>query len=709
MRKSPSIRGSRTGAILAMATGSLLACGLRAEGGTSYSYVGSTSGSWSNPANWSPSSSYPQAGDTGNLGDATANRVVIYDTGATGALGTLTFAQTDPFENQLDVQKSLTISTAQVLGVTSGTGSVDLEIDPTPLAATSTATVTFSGGLTINSGGVLEMNSGQNSTATLGSQALLTGNVTVNNGGTFSIDQTVSQSSGNASQNTVTGSFSVASGGTVEFGVIGPVGANVGFKTGGSVLSVNRLYVTGNLSLASGSTVASRSGVTDFLQSVSNISIGTLTNGSSGIAPQVGLVGYGTPTLTSDTPINGGLLLRAEGGTYTQSINYVIGATTPGNTLTVGAITFTPTLPFPNTGSLELQSLKLSSNVNTTANLSVSAGGNAGNTITIDTQGNILNFGAAAFSLPAAATNEVFTLTNTVGTTGTIESPSFNLSLPPNGTAVGANLILLATGAGGTSSNLSTNGATTGTISPTSTFNYAGTGTTANFATLTSSRTIGNLAVTTGALQLASSITTGTNSSTTVALNATLDTGNNTLTTTNLTVNGTLSGTAANSSVSLSGMLAGTGTVGATKGITITSTGGLSPAGAGTVGTLAIAANTSALTLSGSGTSNFDLASDSSFDTLNLNGVTVTYAGTLNANFSYAPNVGTTNYAIFSGMGTETGNVTVTSNLPSATDTVTFDPTSGMLTVVATPEPASAMTLGVFSLGLLARRRRRRA
>ncbi|NQX00720.1 PEP-CTERM sorting domain-containing protein, partial [bacterium] len=49
-------------------------------------------GNWSLNTNWNPDTA-PTTGNTANLDDTGANRTIVYDTGASGALGTLNFNQ----------------------------------------------------------------------------------------------------------------------------------------------------------------------------------------------------------------------------------------------------------------------------------------------------------------------------------------------------------------------------------------------------------------------------------------------------------------------------------------------------------------------------------------------------------------------------------------------------------------------------------------
>ncbi|MFZ4777738.1 MAG: hypothetical protein ACOYM3_20405, partial [Terrimicrobiaceae bacterium] len=136
----------------------------------------STGGNWSVSGNWTPAT-IPTTGNTANLTDATASRIVTYDAAASGALGTLNFTETSAFTNQLTVLKNLTVTNAITLGATGG-GTAALQIGDAS-AATMTYTLTATGGINVNSGGLLVL---QSSGPTNTYQALVTGNVTVAGG-----------------------------------------------------------------------------------------------------------------------------------------------------------------------------------------------------------------------------------------------------------------------------------------------------------------------------------------------------------------------------------------------------------------------------------------------------------------------------------------------------------------------------------------------
>jgi hypothetical protein len=76
-------------------------------------------GNWSTAVNWSDDI-VPIAGATAILGDAGADRTIIYDANASGSLGSIIFNQSSAFLNILEFQRSATISNAIVLGTSAG-------------------------------------------------------------------------------------------------------------------------------------------------------------------------------------------------------------------------------------------------------------------------------------------------------------------------------------------------------------------------------------------------------------------------------------------------------------------------------------------------------------------------------------------------------------------------------------------------------------
>jgi fibronectin-binding autotransporter adhesin len=673
----------------------------------SYTFVGPTGGSWSYVSNWSSATgtTYPgTANDLAYIPDATsANQTVIYNTGASGSLGTLTISQNYGFVNTVDVQRQLTIANPVTLGASNG-GTSRIYFDlPTPAASN---TIAFSiPQVTLNAGGVLEF-SNYGSSSSLYNQENLTGSIVVQ-GGTLFSDVGVSYLATQTYPTVISGSLTMTSG-TISMGTNGPNGFAATYKSSGGFLTTgDRLSVNGNLAISGGtftSNTAVGNGNNFYLSGATN----TITGLSGPLNPKVDLVAGVSQSFASDSALPEGINVDNQGAAGSSVVTTVGTYTSPStSTLSVGSIA----LAAKNAGSADV--LQLKSNIVVTTNNVLNTGGNSfssTNTLGIDVNGFKLDFSAATgtinfYNVGSDVDTWMIKNSNLTGV-GTIVGAAFNTSTAQGGATITGLVNLVAEGASITS-NLGQYGSGS-TIDPTSTFTYAGTAT--GVGTLLSNRTIGNLVISSQTLDLGSAITTGTTSTTTVAAGGTLNLNGYALTTTTLTNNGgTVVGSTALSALSVTNTLSGTGTISAAAGIAVgTSSGGsLAPGGVGNVGTLKIASGSGALTLGSGNTSNFDIASSSSYDTMVLNSVSVTFGGTLNLNFigTYAPALNT-QYTIFSGLpaGESTNFTTINSNLSGYT--FDFNDSTGVLTVDSVPEPVSVGLLGTSSLLLLRRRRR---
>jgi fibronectin-binding autotransporter adhesin len=431
-----------------------------------------TGGSWSVTTNWNPNGA-PTSADTALLGDATANRTVFYNAAASGTLTGLSFTQTTTgVLNELQVQRAIRVTNAVTLGASSGTAQLTL-------LGTSTASITgtFSGGITVNSGGVLSLANFNPSGTSSISNANLTGNVAVSGGRLdFSwIKEGTAISSANSSQ-TLTGNLTMSSG-TIAFD--NPLGSNPD----------RRLRITGDVSITGGRiTTTATSGL-------SNI---RFDGASTVFAP----ASYDSPRWTLS-------LQRTGNQTYSGSTaiqNLAVrgtGIKTVSNSGTVNAVLMID----ENGTGRAATTLKLG------ANLTV--GSSSLNRAGFSDVGTTLDYGVDAdiYTLDLTAAGSAWTPTTATGTvaqwaiTGTagrIIANGFNLATANVGTTIGAGLILesRAGNSGATTLSLGTSG--TGAIDPTSVFRYAGSATVATPSTLTSSRAIGDLEVTSGALRISS-------------------------------------------------------------------------------------------------------------------------------------------------------------------------------------------------------------
>jgi fibronectin-binding autotransporter adhesin len=441
-----------------------------------------TGGSWSVTTNWSPNGA-PTSADTALLGDATANRTVFYNAAASGTLTGLSFTQTTTgVLNELQVQRAIRVTNAVTLGASSGTARLLL------LGTAASITGTFSGGVNVNSGGVLSLglyNPAGGSTVYVPS---LASNVTVG-GGLFELAAGTLLGTGVAGGNhTISGSLTMSSG-TL-------------FIDNASNRD-RRLTVTGNLSVTGGSVKsnATSTAANNILLSGAENTFTPQAYDFNTIAISLQLAGNqsfaGSTPLSVLTPRGTGIKTVSNSGTI-STLQFIDSGTTLGARTT----------------------LKLASNIDV-----ASAPIGATFSQTADSAGNVefgidadlytLDFSSAGgvwtptkFSgttgvTSGTATNTIWHLT---GTAGTIKSRGFNFATSGTTTLttnIGPGLVLVATG--GTSTNVLSG---SGTIDPTSTFRFAGTTTVSGTpATLSSDRAIGNLEVTSGALRLGNTFT----------------------------------------------------------------------------------------------------------------------------------------------------------------------------------------------------------
>ncbi|SDU11819.1 PEP-CTERM protein-sorting domain-containing protein [Verrucomicrobium sp. GAS474] len=686
-------------------------------------YIGTTGGLWGTGTNWD-SGTAPGALDTAAYsGAAGASTTVVYDATASGSLGTLQWGESNAgFTNMLDISKSGNSATpsltiANDFTLSSSTGTAMVRVDATTLASYLKIGSTGTGTITLETGGALDLLTDPSRVASM------MGNVAVN-GGVLSFSYDTSGTV--ASTPTITGNVSMSAG-TIQI-------AN----------SADRVHINGNFSATGGSLTGVANSQLYLLGATNSIS--STTTVSSNLSVYLSDAGTVNQTFNTDAAINnlefvkgGGVKTISGSGTianlylgaYTASTNmtmklgsnlavtngFVKGANSSngvalGYTLDLNGFNFTlpttNTLNFQNDGNgnavvtwnIQNSSSTLSTltaknfvfNSGTTNNISgpitfvgsatsggsFSFGGSGPATININGTAGTVTFDAGnqAFAFSGASTTAT-----TVTTTGSVIFKTSNggtavdLSSSSSANATfGSGTVFWLTGTTGTANLGSASGTTA--LNSGVLLKYTGAGT----ASVTSNRTIGAIQVGDG--------TSVSKINATSALTLAGD----------LQVNAHSTFAAQTFAIQLTGAanLTGAGTLSGTAGYSFASgaTGGVSAGGTGAVATLTMASGSS-LTLVSTTVSNFDIASTSSTDVLNLGTSAITYGGTLNLNFlaGYNPNQNDT-FTLVTNAGTVTGTFdNITSNLTG--DTFSYNAATGVLTVtaVAVPEPSEWMLL----------------
>ena len=460
----------------------------------------STTGTWSNAADWANGATTPAGppttGDTATLDNVGQNRIINYDTGASGTLDTLTINETGGFTNELFLQKALNVTNAITLGAT-GAGSLAV-IDTQNVALESGGTT---GTITINSGGELLFGNGT------GNATAVTGNVQLNDGGLLGTSTAVSGTT------TITETISggVIMGGSSTGGTL-TIGQDA---TGGY-----RLVVDGNFSATAGTidfsgtphgTGSNSDDAALYLAGTTN-SIGSNVTvqgiNGTGAQAQIVLSGNENQTLTYSNPANVfNLYVRNDNSTsWTKEVTYSgTQITTGGVTLPVGegvlgAISLntqtggTVTFQLGNSFAIAAGSAQLS---NTENSFTAGAAVVDLNGFTLD--GSVLNSASIWAPVNTTGTDTWSIITSQAG--GTYKAGSFNLTPAGNlRISIGASVTLDATNSGGANSfGVGTTSGNTTSFSSTSTFEYTGTGS-ASLSTdgSGSNTTLGNVVIGTG-------------------------------------------------------------------------------------------------------------------------------------------------------------------------------------------------------------------
>jgi len=440
---------------------------------TTYDWdLGNTGGNWSPTGNWDPTGT-PGAGDTANLTDTGADRVISYDASAPGSLGTLNFDQTSAFSNILDVQRHLTVSNTITLGAASGT-------EELRISNQGSSNVNLTGSVTVNSGGLLNLRPvGSN-------QAVVIGNVDLA-GGDLEVNANPSTTFG---RSTITGNLTMTS---------GSIDMAAGTDT--------RLQVNGNFSATGGSiaTSAAFGGLT--LHGTSNTINGATLDSNTGFF----LTRSGDDqSFTSSATLNDIFLLvnaAARETTLTLTGGAEAGRIVLGNLSSGGSLTLKLGSDVTLKSGATLPSVSTSTSQMNSGNYGIDVDGN-----TFDLTGNS---GVWTPNNGASGRTADWDLTSTGGA-GTIRANGLNFSAA-NSVDVGSNVTLEV--AGGNNATINMSGS--GTINAASTLLYTGDAAEATPAVLTTNRQTGQLVVQQGfvradndplnTVQVGNSSTTGGN------------------------------------------------------------------------------------------------------------------------------------------------------------------------------------------------------
>jgi autotransporter-associated beta strand protein len=446
----------------------------------------SAGGNWSTATNWDAGTVPSTGNHTAILDDTGADRTIIYDSGASGALGNLTFTQSSAFANTLDIQRTLAVTSSINLGATTGTERISVSSN-----ATTGFVLTCAGGITLDAGGQLILTATGNGGSGFNFGNAGSANTTLTiQGGTLTVAPTTGTSSAGSAANTLTGNLTMTSGSLVI--------DNAG---GGASKPDRRLTISGLTTITGGSITS------------------TLVGPNGSLAFQGASITLNPASFDAD--LNLSLeLAAAQSLTTNQTLGVILARSTGIKTVTSSAV---------GTGIGQLQmfdgnsaasnsrtTLKLGSNLTLTSGRNQPAAQSFGNTheagrvdLGVDTNGFTLDLSAGAgagvwtvnASTQSGVTNTVWDLSGN----GTIKANGFNLSSANVTTNIAAGTTLLATGGDGVLFHLGT----LGTISPDATFRYSGNASTAAPTLMTAFRNIGDVEVTSGALRLRS-ISSGT-------------------------------------------------------------------------------------------------------------------------------------------------------------------------------------------------------
>ena len=386
-------------------------------------------GIWSDGANWS-GDVVPTTNHTAVLGETGTDRTIVYDTNASGTLGTLILQQSSNFLNRLDIRSNLTIASNVALAASAGTAAISIG------SSSSTGlTLITSGGTTLNAGGNLTLTATGNGTTgyNLGNLAGATNPINIQ-GGTLTVAATTGVSSGGSAANILSGPLNMSSGRlSIE---------NSGTNSS-SGLPDRRLLIQGTANITGGTISSTRTGAGGILQFSST---NPITFNPAGFDPDLALeLTAGTNQTLATSVILGGINLR---GTGIKTVGSSTGS--------VGALAL---FDGNNTSPSSRTTLKLASNLALTNGATLPAAASFGQAnelgridLGIDTGGYTLDLsagGGAGIWTPGASTQAG--VTNTVWTLfggGSIKARAFQFSAARVAALAEGSIALVATGSG---------------------------------------------------------------------------------------------------------------------------------------------------------------------------------------------------------------------------------------------------------------------
>jgi len=470
--------------------------------------VGNTGGNWSTTTNWNPEGVPGGGGDSAMLGNvSTGTRTVVYDGATSGTVvSTLSFEQTSAAVNELRVEKTLSITSAVTLAASPG-GTVRMFLDPAA-GGTNFAT-TYTGGITIDSGGELRLRSVNLAGGASNINSDVSGNVTVAGGSLVVAPLLKNGTNTGASQNQIVGALTMLSGSILidnvdatgerdrRLRVTGNVNITGG-TIGATANSANLVFTGGSLNFSPATFDASK-----FMIQLD----GSNQSFSSGVAVgDMTLRGTGTKTISNSAAgQNIGHIQIADGA-----------ATSAGTIFKLGSnLTLNSGRPMPSAAGVG-QSPE---------------GGRIDLGVDADVYALDLTSNAGRWTPNLAASGVTSALWTVSGNGGRIVANGYDFTGTGITVNVGAGLTLESKAGNSVANNLGS-----GTIASTSTFLYSGTAAIGTPSTLTATATIGNVAVSSGALRLAT-LSGGIAGAATVS-GGSLDLGSTTRIFTNVTLTG---------------------------------------------------------------------------------------------------------------------------------------------------------------------------